>query len=355
MNNRTLILSAFILFSSFTYSQQPVDVTDQTFKIGSLKTEGLYFGFAAGDQVIFNFSEASGKELKEVEVIEYPNTSKFSDYKSAKIENKIFQVSRAGVYKFRFYNNALAGRVCKLKIQRIPSSEDSRNYNTNVVWMDKQDTTWNSYTKDVIIGYDTTYEMKTEKVLLNTEVREDLLMDKIQRVHSTTNDNGPRTWVHFTLPRNEVTAYQTKTVKAWAYWVGVDEEGNNAWKQNVQALGSLAKKAATYYTTPLGALAVGAVADLMVPTLGEDVYYAVTMQAGKEYFMAGQSFRVYDQGKGVGGYKKFTDPGMCQGTFFICMSNDNLVQGIDASVKVIAIVETNTYEDIQRTNNYSKV
>ena len=65
----------------------------------------------------------------------------------------------------------------------------------------------------------------------------------------------------------------------------------------------------------------------------------------KEFFMAGLQGRGWDNGKGVAGYKKFTDPAMCQGTYFICMSNDNLMQGIDVNVRVVAIVETKEYKD----------
>lgn len=60
---------------------------------------------------------------------------------------------------------------------------------------------------------------------------------------------------------------------------------------------------------------------------------------------AGQPYSLYDEGKGVAGYKKFTNAGMLQGTWYINMSNDNNFQGIDATVKVIVIIEMKTYED----------
>jgi len=37
-----------------------------------------------GDQLVFNFQEVNGKELKEIEIIEFPSTSKFMDYKKQK-------------------------------------------------------------------------------------------------------------------------------------------------------------------------------------------------------------------------------------------------------------------------------
>jgi len=185
--------------------------------------------------------------MKEIEIVEYPNNSKFSDYKTKKIENKTINVTKTGVYVFRFKNSAIAGRICKIKIQRIPASDETKNFNSTVTWINKQDTTWNTYTKDVIIGYDTTYVQKTKRELIKTEQKEELIFDKTQRVHSSTNSNGNKTNVFFTLPKNETTPFKTTKVISWAYWIGVDEAGNKAWEQNSKTVSSLAKGAAAIY------------------------------------------------------------------------------------------------------------
>lgn len=346
---RTLLTIKVLLWSTIFFGQEIVDVTDQTIKIGSFQEEVLYFGFAAGDKIVFSFNEVGGKELKELEIVEYPNNSKFSDFKTSQIENKSIAVIEEGVYFFRFKNTAVSGRVCNIKIQRIPASEESRDFNTKVIWETRQETSYNTYTKDVIVGYDTTYTQKTRKVLLSSEREEVMIFDKPQRVHSSTNPNGNKSSLFFTLPENKTEAYKTTTVISWAYWVGVGEEASQAWKQNVQALGELAKGAANYLATPLGALAVGTVADLMVPNVGEDVYYAITDQENKNLYFAGYQYKLLDQGKGVAGFRKFSNPNMCQGTYFVLLSNDNMVQAIDAHVKVIAIVETKEFKDEQYT------
>lgn len=350
MLRATTFITGLLLVAIPTFGQELIDVTDQTIKLGGFKEEELYFGFATGDKIIFNFNEANNKELTEIEIIEYPNNSKFSDYKTKQIENKTISVTTQGVYIFRFKNAALAGRICKVKIQRIPASEETKNFNSSVTWETRQETTYNTYTKDVIVGYDTTYTQKTKKVLVNTEQKEELIFEKPQRVHSITNSNGNKTTLFFTLPQNEVTLYKTKKVISWAYWVGVGEEANQAWKQNSQIISDIAKGSASYFTTPLGALAVGAITDLMIPKIGEDVYYAIADQTNKDLFLSGYQYKIYDQGKGVAGYRKFSDPSVCQGTYFVLLSNDNLMLGIDATVKVIAIIETNTYEDHQYTD-----
>lgn len=346
--NLTIIIGLF-LWTGTVFGQEPLDVTEQTIKIGGLKEEELYFGFAAGDKIVFSFQEADNKEMKEIEIVEYPNNSKFSDYKSKRIENKTINVTKTGVYVFRFKNSAIAGRICKIKIQRIPANDDTKNFNSTVTWINKQDTTWNTYTKDVIIGYDTTYVQKTKRELVKTEQKEELIFDKTQRVHSSTNSNGNKTNVFFTLPKNETSPYKTTKVISWAYWVGVDEAGNKAWEQNSKTVSNLAKGAAAMYLTPLGALALGAVTDLAVPSVGEDVEYWIADQSNAQLFMTGNAFRMYDKGKGVAGFKRFTDASLCQGTFYILLYNDNVMQGINANIKVVAIVETNIYEDKQYT------
>lgn len=345
MNNKISLSIITLCITTSLFSQQPIDVTDQTIKIGGTKSEEIYLGFAAGDKIIFSFREINGKELKEIEIIEYPDNSKYSDFKTSKIENKTLSVSKQSVYIFRFKNSALAGRICRIHIQRIPASDETINFNTSVSWITKQDTVWRTYTKDVVIGYDTVYVQKTKKELVKTEQKEELLFDKPQRVHSVTNSNGNKTSLFFTLPQNTSTPDKTTKVIAWAYWVGVGKEGTTAWASNTEAVKKLAVKTAAYFTSPLGALAVGVIAELMTPKQGEDVYYAVTDDQNRNFFLSGYQYRVYDEGKGVAGYRKFNDQALCQGSYFICLSNDNTFQGIDATVKVIAIIETKEYKD----------
>lgn len=303
MKHYFLILIS-LLFNLTSYSQQKVMVSEGSLKIGGLSEEKLYFGFAANDKIVFTFSETQGKEIKEVEILEYPSSSRYTDFKVNNAKEKIITVNKEGVYCFRFNNGRLGKRICRYTIQRIPENEETQNFNTTVTWITKSDTTWNTYTKNVIVWYDTTYIKKTKKVAVSSEKIEEILLDKTERVHSRTNENSNKTWIHFTLPQNTKTEFETKKVIAWAYWVGVGEEANQAWKKNVNAVSKLASGIVQLTYGPLGALSVGAVAQLITPSTGEDVYYALTDQQNKNLFMAGNSFYLSDQGKGVAGYKK---------------------------------------------------
>ena len=349
-------ITLFILFAAnFCFAQTPNDVADLTFKVKASSSEEFLYGFAEGDQIVFSFSEVDGKELKEVEITEYPENSKFLGYETAKINNKIINVIEKGVYKFRFKNShILKGRICQVKIQRIPATDATKNFNTNVKWVTEQDTTCDTYTKDFIIGYDTLLVQKIKKVIDKEETVEEIIMDKSQRVHSSSNENGNKTFVFFSLPMNMRTDFETKKVIAWAYWIGVGEESNKAWQQNRKTLSSGVNAAASMAFTPLGALAAGTFTNLILPTIGEDVKYGLVDEANKEYFMGGLEYRGFDFGKGIAGYKRFTDEQMCQGKYYITLYNDNILQGIDANIKVSALIQRQVYKDVEYTEVQSK-
>lgn len=346
MKIQLLLLTIVIVFGREGFNQQPIDVTDQTIKIKSFSDEELYYGFAEGDKIVFNYTDTDGKELKEIEIVEFPNNAKFSDYKTARIENKVITVSKESVYIFRFKNSSLGGRVSKIKIQRIPESEKTKNFNCTVSWQDKQETTYKRYTKDVIVGYDDVFTQKSKRELIKTELSEEMFMNKTERVHSITNlDNRNFKTIQINIPQDEITNYKSKKVKSWAYWLGVGKEASEAWSSNVRTLKNFTSGAVSIFGGgPLSGIAVGAIADLAMPTMGEDVsYYFIPDYYNSQLFLARQTFLQFDKGKGVAAFGKNTD--RTQGTFYIGLNNDNQFQGIDVNIKVSVIWETNHYED----------
>ncbi len=79
------------------------------------------------------------------------SSSKYMDYKSQRIENKVLNVTRTGIYKFRFANGAITGRVCSYKIQRIPGNKATKDFNSNVYWKTVYDTTYTIEQEDYLI------------------------------------------------------------------------------------------------------------------------------------------------------------------------------------------------------------
>jgi hypothetical protein len=346
MRNLTLTIAAFCLtlLSSFG-QQQPVDVAELTLKVSAFGTEELYYGFAQGDQIVLNFEEMNGKELKELDVIELPSNSKFMDYKTVKIVDKKISVNKKAVYKFVFSNSAMAGRICKVKIQRIPQSETTISFNTGWRWLTLYDTSYVAYTRDSIVGYDTTYTPYTKKELKKIDTSFTQIMEKVERVHSETNlDSPPESYINVSLPANVYTPssynpYYSEENICWSYFIGVGQEGKKAFDDANRSLGNTLSGAAALipgYGT-LASLAIKGITNISIPSVGDNVKY---------YFKAivnGQTL-TFDSGDGItasGRNAKYLNGG-----FTIKLVNDNLRNGIDVTVKVVVMREKKTWEDI---------
>jgi hypothetical protein len=305
-----------LFLCSNIWGQTIIDIADNTLKVAAISEEVFYFGFAEGDQVIFNFQEVNGKELKEIEIVELPSSSKFMDYKSSKIENKTFNILKTGIYKFRFSNQALSGRICKFKIQRIPASETTKNFNTNV------------YTRTV---YDTTYTPITEKYLIKSDTAAIPVVDQVARVSSQTAMNGSsnKTIVDFTLPEGTI---------AWSYYIGVGNEGEEAFKAASDKF--LTSAADAVISIPgygtMAALALYGINYFTQIQGGDNIkYYFITDWENVLLFKSGQAFYQYKQGDVVNDASRMTTH--LTGKIYLALINDNIADAIDVTVKVTAV------------------
>lgn len=357
---RVICLVVGLLAMVTAYSQSIIEVADLTVKVPANSEEILHYGFFKGDKIKFDFTEIDGKELKELEVFEYPSTSKFQEFKTTRVTGKEIQVSKTGIYGFRFTNgHIMSGRICKIKLSRIPAPDAPSNFNSAVDWKTVIDTTWNTYTKDVLVGYDTLKALKTRKVVAKCDTIEELLIDKGVTVHSTMNSNGSIEWVEFLLPVNIKRELEEKKTLSWAYWIGVGDESNAAWEKNSRAVKTAVKGVASLTLTPLGALAVGLVTDLITVSAGEDVQYLLLDGNGVNNLNGGLEYQYYDRGTVVNAYRFFTHQGMQQGRFYVRLSNDNVMTPIVVYVKVSAIVKHTVYRmeeytDLQVSPRYQK-
>lgn len=314
---RSVFTLLCLAVSLFAFSQTPIDVVENTLKVSALGEEVFYFGFAEGDQVIFNFSEEKGKELKEVEIIEWPSSSKFMDYKTSKIENKVLNIPRTAIYKFRFSNSSISGRICKFKIQRIPVSDQTKNFNTNVYWKTILDTAYNPIQERYLVKSDTTFET---------------LVDQVAKISSQTalNGNTNKTIVDFSLPQG---------TQSWSYYIGVGNEGKaefaHAREKFLQSAGTAVSKIPGYGV--MGALALHGLNYFSV-VQGEDnvKYWFISNWESVQAFKAGQAFYQYKQGDIVNDASQMKTPKL--GKVYLGLANDNVMEPIEVLVKVTAIV-----------------
>ena len=348
---KSLILTLIvILIASKILAQEPIDVAEIAVKLNPKGEEELYYGFAEGDQIIFSFKEADDREVKEVEIIELPSNSKFKDIETKEIKDKIIKINKKGIYKFRFYNSALLkGRICKVKIQRIPKTKELIDFNTGIKWVEQFDTTYDVKTETVITGYNTIDKQKSKKVLASIDTNIVTVLDRVERVNSKSNLTGSSvTFVNFQLPENTSSPnifnpYRTTQVDSWAYAILVGNQGATWYKNaNTMSVTKSAAKMATkagLITSGYGALALLAVEGYSTfsnPPNGDNVKFSLVTGVN------GQNTTLLF-GNSVAASGRVTD--YKQGGYAFKLENDNIMDGINVDIKIITVVVTKVYKD----------
>ena len=113
-------------------SPKPVEVCDLSLQFSNKEEQELFYGFAAGDKIVFSFSENVGAMLAEVEITEFPSNVKFREVNTAAVKEKTLEVPKAAVYRFRFRSDTKKDRTIKVQIKRIPQTEKTRTFVTAV-------------------------------------------------------------------------------------------------------------------------------------------------------------------------------------------------------------------------------
>lgn len=315
-----MIQNYFILMLIFLSvslkAQTRIDVAESTLKVEGVSEEVFYYGFAEGDQLIFNFEEVNGKELKEIEIMEMPSSSKFMDYKTKNIIDKTINISRSGVYSFRFANSSLAGRVCKFKLQRIPASDATKNFNTSVFW------------RNVIDSVITPIQ---DRYLIRSDTSDLQIADQLARVPSSTALNGSsnRTIVEFTLPENTI---------FWSYYIGVGNEGKEAFKAaGTQFLTAAAKTVIKLPGGAMSALALYGLNYFNQVQGGDNVqFHFLSDWNSVLLFKSGNRFHQYKTGNVLNDASRMTVPLI--GKVYLGLYNDNILEPIDVLIKATAIL-----------------
>lgn len=317
-------LTAIVVICALcSFSQTPIEVASNTIKVSPSGEQTFYYGFSEGDQLIFDLEEVNGKELKEFEIVALSSTPLFLDYKTKKIENKILQIPETGIYKFRFTNsNLIAGRICKYKIQRVPATEATKKFNTTV------------YKRT---AYDTTYIEVPERYLVKADTVVSEILNQTAKVHSQSNLNGARTTTNFQLPGNTV---------SWSYYIGVDQGGQQAFENATKQLASVGSPIAAKFGTsgPLVAVALNMASYLPKLQAGEDIDYYLVGGQNVNLFAAGQAFRYFKAGKVMNDYARM-EP--IPSVLSFCFNNDNALQGVSVTLKVVAVQVNGTWETRQ--------
>lgn len=314
-----------------TYGQKPVDVVESSVKVGIKAEEEVYFGFAEGDQLIFSFEETGGKEMKEIEIVEMPSSSKFLEFKTSKIENKTINVARTAIYKFRFANGALLPRVCKYRIQRIPASAATQNFNTTVYYDEYNDTT---YTNEV-----ETFIDRSDTVISNFQ-------DRTIKVNPLTAPGSSKVTFNFVLPENTI---------SWSYYVCADKGGQQVYQEASRSLADNSPTVIEKFPKygPLAAVALDKPSHLTKLDTGQHINFWIVEEDNAELFKNGEQFRFIKKGKGINEFGRM-EPGDRE--FHFCLHNDSKVNPVTVMVKITAILinEKFTSEQVRKMHVTTK-
>lgn len=252
-----------------------------------------------------------------VHYIKCANSSNFMDYKSKKIENKILNITKTGIYKFRFLNGALLGRICKFKIQRIPASEQTKNFNTSVYWKTIHDTTFTTENEKHIIKSDTSFQ--------------DFYSSTPQiSSQNALNGNSNRQVIDFSLPLNTV---------SWSFYIGTGNKGNAAYENAKASFMKTATKAALRIPGygPMAALALTGVSYISQMQGGDNVkYWFLSDAKSVSLFYNSQSFEQYKQGDVINEASQMKYP--LKGKVYLALYNDNTFDPITVTIKATSMI-----------------
>lgn len=339
MLTRFVLLFIFAAVAPGLLPAQPeaaVEVCDLTLRLKGDDVQDLYYGFAAGDRLVFRFEETGGLAIARVEIAEYPDQLRFQELETALVEEKVIYVQRSGVFRFRFANDRRE-KNCKVTIQRIPGSAQTRGFRTAVRWVEQYDTVYQ----------DRPAQMETRQVerrrwdLVRVDTAVVNLIDKKERVHSRGNfHEESSSVVKVSLPKNYEEPGRTYEVISWAYWIGVGEEAEGQYRE-ANRTAKLAKSATNAVKNfgilagPYGALAslaIDGVSFFLPPGKGDNVQYEV--RAGG---------KLVDQGDGPAAFARHGN--YTQGEVQFKLSNDNLIDAVDVSLRVMAVAAVKTYKE----------
>ena len=297
-------------------AQTKVSLLESTKKISPISEENIFIGLHAGDVLVMNIEELNSKELKEIELIEYPSNSKFLDYKTPRIDNKQITINNTGIYKIRIANSAVSGRVCRINLDRIPA-ENTQNFNTTVFWKTDIDTTFYTEKENYLISTDTTFsDIYSSTAFISSQ--------------NALNGNKNSQIVSFDLPMN---------TKSWSFYIGTGNESKaeyeRAQKQFINSASNAAIQIPGY--GPMAALALTGASYINQVQGADNVkYWFLSSVDDVQRFNSDITFYQYKKGDVVNEAAQMKSP--LKGRVYVALLNDNTIDPINVMIKATSMI-----------------
>lgn len=321
----------FLFFGPFLLSAQapaadaglqPLPVADQTFKLNG--TVEYVYAFAEGDQVALMAEELTGKEIKAIEFMQYPDYNIFRAYELDTTLKKTILIPKTGVYMLRFQETGLSKKVCRFTLQRTPASAETARFKTRVEWDIREMPDYSVRKRAVETG------KKVEVISLGGQVT--VLASKFYL-------KKPVNVYQFSLPPNTI---------RWAYRISVGQATADARRSDADKLKSVLQSGAVKIMgvqpeTALAAFALGAAIDMTVSTAGEDVEYAIVDYDNWTKFSENKPYKAFMQQSGISVdvQRRYTP---LQGTYCFALKSDNWVDDINVQIDIEAVTEVPVFE-----------
>ena len=324
-----------MLFSAQLFGQaNSAIVAENTVKISAENEQSFYYGFAKGDEIIFNLEVENNELLNQVEIVELPTTQRFMEYNTKRIRNKKIIATQSGIYKFRFINSSQVSQICKLKIKRVPENKTPANFNSSVFWRTVQDTTFTPLEEKYLAKSDTLVE--------------DIYSGnpQLSSRYAITGNNNSQV-IEFTLPENTI---------RWSFFIGTGVQGKEVFEKArikfTLNAASIISKIPEY--GPMAALALTGVS-YFSNIQGEDnvKYWFLTDNTSVKQFINHKSFTFYKKGDIITEASQMRSP--LKGRVHLAVLNDNSFEPIQLTVKVTVIEviqkwETKIHQEIKVNN-----
>lgn len=302
-------------------AQATLQIADQTFKLEG--THEYAYAFAANDQIDLHIELIQGRQIKEVELVRFPDFRVFQTYELDTMLDKSVLIPQTGVYLLRIKEAGLGKKICRFTLHRTPGSEKTSRLDTRVAWDLEKYPQFQVRTRQIKTG------IRTEMVPLNG-----IVTVRLGKMGVSSNVNS----YQFTLPPNTV---------RWAYRIAVGQEALEARRKDAETLGRMlkngaAKGLAASPTNSLAAFALGMTIELS--TSSADVEYAPVNAENQQNFLSGKPYQaeIWQGGISTDAQRRYKP---LSGNWFFALKNDNWLEAIDVYIDIEAVAETPVYEE----------